>query len=344
MDFPASAVRSVSHTGVPGRVSIVIPNFNYGRFVGAAVDSALALDWPDIEVIVVDDGSTDDSRQVLSTYGERITVLAQQNAGPREACNAGFAVSSGDVVVFLDADDVLLPTMMRAVAGVWRPGVSKVQVQMQRIDAAGRPVPGVFPKYTSTGPTPDEVRTWLTETGAYPTPPGSGNIYARSFLELLFPLDDRCGDATDSACLAAAPYLGDVLTVPHPLVLYRIHEENRSKLSDPDRFTNQLERAYQRQRFAMQIAGRASDPRSVVASLRRGRHLVQMRIAERRLSDGPPPVPGDSSLRQLVDSVRCVFAPGPEPWSHRLLVLAWCAAAVASPPRLARRLINQRFG
>ena len=90
-------------------ISVVIPNFNYASFVGAAIDSALNLDWPAVEVIVVDDGSTDSSRDVLAGYGGRIVTILQANAGQLVACNKGFAASRGDIVIFLDSDDLLHP-------------------------------------------------------------------------------------------------------------------------------------------------------------------------------------------------------------------------------------------
>ena len=296
---------------------------------------------------MVDDGSVDDSLDVLGRFGSRITVIAQENAGPRVACNRGFARSSGDVVIFLDSDDVLEPSIAREVATVWSPDVSKVQVQMSRIDAAGRPVGRPFPTF-ATAPTPDQVRRWMTATSAYPTPPGSGNAYARSFLDQLFPLDGRCGDATDSACLAAAPYLGDVLTVPRPLVRYRVHGDNRSSLrADPTRLTRQIERARQRECFARSVSGRAddSDPARALVPLRRGRHLLQMRVAERRLRrTGRPAIPTDTFRQLLGDSVAGFFAPGPESTLHRLVVSVWCVATLVAPPRMARRLVRWRFG
>jgi glycosyltransferase involved in cell wall biosynthesis len=326
------------------RLSIVIPNYNYATFVGEAVESALAVDWPDVEVIVVDDGSTDDSMEVLSGFGDKITVIPQENAGPRVACNRGFARSHGDVVIFLDSDDVLEPAIAREVARIWRPGISKVQVQMRRIDGEGRPSGRPFPDYRFT-PTPEQVRHWITTSSAYPTPPGSGNVYARDFLEQLFPLDGRCGDATDSACLVAAPYLGDVVTIPKPLVRYRVHGNNRSGLmADPARFTKQLERAYQRQLFARELAGDPdTTPAGVARPLRRGRHLLQMRIAERRLCRGKPPIPTDGRPQMLWDSVVDIFAPGPERVRDRVAVSAWCLTTLVVPHRVAKRLINWRF-
>jgi hypothetical protein len=341
---PAAAALQYREVNVK-RLSIVMPNYNYGRFLGDAVRSALAVEWPDVEVIVVDDGSTDDSLGVLDAFGDRITVITQENSGPRVACNRGFAKSSGDVVLFLDSDDVLEPSIARKAAAVWRPGVSKVQVQMCRIDHTGAPKGRPFPSF-DCAPTPEQIRRWMTATSAYPTPPGSGNLYSRDFLDRLFPLDDRCGDATDSACLAAAPYLGDVVTVPEPLVRYRVHGSNRSSLlADPGRFTRQIERACQRDRFAREVSGRdAGTPgEHDVRALRRGRHLLQMRVAELRVAGGAPPIPGDGRAPMLADSITNIFAPGCERVPHRLAVSAWCLTTLLAPSPIARCLIARRF-
>lgn len=322
------------------RLSIIIPNYNYGDYVGAAIDSALAVDWPDVEVIVVDDGSTDGSRQVIESYGDAITAIFQDNSGPRIACNAGFDRSSGEAVVFLDSDDMLEPTVAREVASVWRPGVSKVQFPMTRIDREGVAVGGTFPHFAEA-PTPELLRLWMRRTGAYPTPPGSGNVYARTFLERLFPLGGQCGDSTDSACLAAAPFLGDVVTLTAPLARYRQHGGNRSHvLGDHDRFTKQVLRAYQRHLFAQEVSGTESDG---LAPLFRGRHLLQLRVAHRRLRPKARPIPTDSAVRMLRNALVSPLHPGPESVVHRVVVAGWSIATLIAPPPLARRLIEARF-
>src|SRR5688500_10169891 len=107
--------------------SVIINNYNYGRYLGAAIDSALAQTYPHTEVVVVDDGSTDDSRQVIAGYGERVVPVLKENGGQASAFNAGFAASRGDVVLFLDADDLLLPgAVAAAVAHLADPEVVKV--------------------------------------------------------------------------------------------------------------------------------------------------------------------------------------------------------------------------
>jgi glycosyltransferase involved in cell wall biosynthesis len=91
-------------------VSVIIPNYNYGAYVAKAIDSVLAQTYSDIEIIVVDDGSRDDSLLVLEKYGDRITVVAQKNQGVSTARNNGVSVSRGEFVAFLDADDMWLPS------------------------------------------------------------------------------------------------------------------------------------------------------------------------------------------------------------------------------------------
>jgi glycosyltransferase involved in cell wall biosynthesis len=87
-------------------VSILINNYNYGRFLGEAIDSALAQTYKNIEVVVVDDGSTDNSAQVIAAYGDRIRVLAKENGGQSSAFNSGFEASRGQLICFLDSDDL----------------------------------------------------------------------------------------------------------------------------------------------------------------------------------------------------------------------------------------------
>jgi len=89
-------------------VSILINNYNYGQFLGEAIDSALNQTYSNIEVIVVDDGSTDNSRDVIESYGDLIQPIMKANAGQASAFNVGFAASQGEIICFLDSDDIFL--------------------------------------------------------------------------------------------------------------------------------------------------------------------------------------------------------------------------------------------
>jgi len=89
--------------------SIIINNYNYDRFLQEAINSALDQTYPFVEVVVVDDGSTDKSRDIISSYGNRIIPVLKQNAGQASALNTGVEISKGEVIFFLDADDMFLP-------------------------------------------------------------------------------------------------------------------------------------------------------------------------------------------------------------------------------------------
>src|SRR5438046_8948159 len=92
--------------------SVIINNYNYGRFLREAVDSALNQTYRNTEVIVVDDGSTDGSPEVIASYGERIVPVLKQHGGQNSALNAGFSRRRGDVSLFLDSDDVQVSTAL----------------------------------------------------------------------------------------------------------------------------------------------------------------------------------------------------------------------------------------
>ena len=104
------------------RVSIVIPAYNAAAFVREAVDTALAQTHPDIEVIVVDDSSTDETPAILAAYGDRIRVHRQPNTGVGGARNTGVGLATGEWVAFLDADDVWKPRKVAAQLDAVGPG------------------------------------------------------------------------------------------------------------------------------------------------------------------------------------------------------------------------------
>src|SRR5215207_1739222 len=93
----------------PGTVSFVIPNYNHARYLGQAIESALAQTYPNTEVIVVDDGSTDDSRSVAAGFCDRIRYIYQRNAGLSAARNTGVRAALGEYIALLDADDLVEP-------------------------------------------------------------------------------------------------------------------------------------------------------------------------------------------------------------------------------------------
>ncbi len=126
------AARTAATLSAQSLVSIVIPCFNYGRLLGEAIESALAQTHREIEIVVVDDGSTDDTAAVAARYPVR--YVRQRNAGVGAARNRGASEAHGDAIVFLDADDVLAPTYVERCLGALieaAPDVAYAYTQME---------------------------------------------------------------------------------------------------------------------------------------------------------------------------------------------------------------------
>jgi glycosyltransferase involved in cell wall biosynthesis len=130
------------------RVSVVIPCFNHARFLGEAIESALAQTRTDVEVVVIDDGSTDESADVASRYPVRL--IRQANHGLARARNAGLRASCGDVLIFLDADDRLHPeAAARACTALDRsPAAMMAFGRCRLIDQNGAPLATNLPPVT----------------------------------------------------------------------------------------------------------------------------------------------------------------------------------------------------
>ena len=108
--------RTDSGRGPVAGISVIIPAFNYARYLEQAIDSVLAQDHPLVEVILVDDGSTDNTREVVARYGDRVRYVHQQNAGLSAARNTGIREARHDWIALLDAEDEFMPGMLRRLA------------------------------------------------------------------------------------------------------------------------------------------------------------------------------------------------------------------------------------
>ena len=212
--------------------SVIISSHNYARFVAAAIDSALAQTYRPTEVIVVDDGSTDDSPAVISRYRDRIHVVMKENRGQASALNAGFVVSRGEVVLFMDSDDVLTPdaveAAVRALSGGG--GASKVHWPMSAIDADGRPTGRLVPAGPlSSGHLRDAVLRSGPRSDAYRWPPTSGNAWTRAYLDSVMPIPEDVYTTCPDLYLAShAPLYGRVERIAEPKSCWRIHGQNNT--------------------------------------------------------------------------------------------------------------------
>lgn len=208
-------------------VSVVVNNYNYARFLGDAIDSALAQTYSPLEVVVVDDGSTDESRDVIASYGDSLIAVLKENGGQASAFNAGFAAARGDIVLFLDADDMLLPTAAQSVVDRFEPGVAKVYWPLWEMDSEGKSMGTMIPRE----PLPEgEFRDRVLVLGpiACRESPTSGNAWSRAFLERTLPMPEHEFTINSDCYLSTlAPIYGEVRTLSEPHSRYRIHGANR---------------------------------------------------------------------------------------------------------------------
>jgi glycosyltransferase involved in cell wall biosynthesis len=106
------------------RITVIINNYNYGQFLRQAIDSVLNQSYPAHEVILVDDGSTDNSLEVALSFGDRIRFIPQKNNGQASTFNTGYYAATGDWIWFLDSDDMLTYDALEEVSRQIRKGVS----------------------------------------------------------------------------------------------------------------------------------------------------------------------------------------------------------------------------
>lgn len=208
-------------------VSVVLCNYNYARFVSEAIESVLGQTHEDFEVIIVDDGSTDNSREVIARYSDpRIrNALQRENRGQAAAFNAGFSEARGTFVAFLDSDDMWMPDKLATVLSAFdREDLSVVQHNLEVIDSysrlAGRTHPGISPGVR------DVLEAYLAEnrTGFFSST--SGITCRRAVLKRIFPLPESWRICADVPLTRALPFFGLVCTLEKPLGYYRIHGSN----------------------------------------------------------------------------------------------------------------------
>ncbi|MEO1180761.1 MAG: glycosyltransferase, partial [Cyanobacteria bacterium J06636_28] len=113
-------------------VSVIISNYNYGRFITEAIESVLNQTYSNVELIVVDDGSTDNSRDIIQSYSHRLISVFQENSGQGAAFNVGLTQASGDIICFLDADDYYRPDKLEKVVAAFETHPEWVQISHGR--------------------------------------------------------------------------------------------------------------------------------------------------------------------------------------------------------------------
>lgn len=234
------------------RCSILIDNYNNGPFLRACIDSVLSQMSSEDEIIVYDDGSTDEGPTILRNYGDAITtILAEKMRAPYRQCQAvaidqAFRRSKGDYIFLLDGDDLFLPGKLNAYCQAFAqdPNVSMVQGSMLHIDREGEVVGQKLHRWAHGIDTRQQVEATHDLDFFYPT---SALALRRDIMEAEMPLqlDEFPKVSTDIALSIAAVLRGRVVTLDEPYSAWRQHRANHS-----DRFA----KPFHRLKFDLEIA------------------------------------------------------------------------------------------
>jgi glycosyltransferase involved in cell wall biosynthesis len=221
------------------QVSVLISNYNYGRYLVNAIESVLHQTYGNFELTICDDGSTDASREILEQYQSldpRVKVIYQANGGQSSALNAAFRKSKGQIICLLDADDVFSPNKLALVVNAFAhaPESGLAVNRMVLVDKTRKSraqIPSVH----------DLLSGWhgaclrLDVPQVLPgLPPTSGISMRRSVAEAIFPLPDGLKAYSDTLIQALAPLMTPIVAIEIPLSEYRIHGANVGGVS---RFT-----------------------------------------------------------------------------------------------------------
>lgn len=204
-------------------ISVIIPNYNYGRFIGEAIESALAQTLPPVEIIVVDDGSTDNSVEIVESFGGKVKLIRQQNGGVGKARNVGAANSTGEFLAFLDADDVWLTGKLRKQIMLFEDNkIGYVSCGMREFNTEGETISEFVPS----------GEDWTMENMLLFNAPivasGSAFVVRRSVFERIGGFDENPNlhpsEDWDFACRVLS--VAQIAATPELLVDYRNHGGN----------------------------------------------------------------------------------------------------------------------
>ncbi len=321
-------------------VSIIINNYNYDRFLAEAIDSALNQTYEQIEVIVVDDGSTDNSRQIIAEYGDRIIAVLQTNGKQAAAFNSGFARSQGEMIIFLDSDDFLYPQAVAEIVNIWQPDLAKVHYRLNVVDGVGKSLGYSSPQGTAPLCCGQVWKT-LLETGCYNSTPTSGNALSRQALDNLLPIPEQYKLTADDYLSFQVPFYGNVAAIEQPLGVYRVHDNNQWALATVtgDRFKRFVR--HDLQNFAL-LKNKAQELGYKIPPDLEQRSIGRLwsRIISLRLNAQTHPVQSDRSIKLIYQGIRSLWKYSEFNLPKRIFYSLWFIWVGLMPLSLAKPAIS----
>lgn len=213
-------------------VSVIIPTYNRSDLVQQAIDSVLAQTLPAFEIIVIDDGSTDDTEQAMRHYGAQICYVRQENRGESAARNRGIGLARGEYVGFLDSDDFWHPTKLERQLEVLQtdPSTGLVYCQALKIDAAGKRLPGpIFSAEINSTPATFEN---LCRKNLFAP---STVVMRRTLLDKVGGFDEAIQYGEDWDLWLRSALVMQIQGIPDPLASVRIHQGGQWWFPKPEK-------------------------------------------------------------------------------------------------------------
>ena len=207
------------------KVSVIIPNYNYARFVGEAIESVISQTYPNIEIIVVNNGSTDNSLEILKEFGDRIYLVNQKNLGQSGARKAGLSKATGDFIAFLDADDIWEPQKIEKQLLLFSPRTELVYCGIGRFSENSKKRVSIYlPRFRGSC-----ASAFVNQPGVSVVLSGESTaIFTRALLEKVGGFDPELNSAAGWDFFRRCSKFTNFDFVPEVLVNYRIHDSNMS--------------------------------------------------------------------------------------------------------------------
>lgn len=243
-------------------VSVIIPAYNSGSFIRYAIESLFRQTYPEegTEIIVVDDGSTDNTPEILKEYMAKISYLRQVNKGIAGARNRGISMAKGEIITFLDADDIWHTERLERVVNTFRekPDIEMVYHSVELIDSDGATIHNNF--YKAYG-YKEGISGWVSN-GIFSGKifcGGSSFAFTKKIVDRVYPIPEDIRRGVDyymaavSSCLAPAKY------IPYLLGKYRLHGSNTTMTAGQNDYKElalvNKDFAHMRQRVIEKISG-----------------------------------------------------------------------------------------
>lgn len=208
------------------KISVIIPNYNYAQYLDQAIQSVLKQSYDNLELIVVNNGSTDNSLEILEKYEHKIHLINQPNLGQSGARNSGLSVSSGEYIAFLDADDFWQTGKLEMQSALMNSTTQLVYCGIAPFKEANSEfMPIVLPRYSG-----DCTRFFIKDPGVSIVLSGESTaLFSRELLERIGTFDAALNSTAGWDFFRRCSRVTNFDFVNEPLVNYRLHATNMSK-------------------------------------------------------------------------------------------------------------------